>query len=404
MGVADRAGVAVTRPRSEAPLVDAERPDPGYRRDTATWVAFGALFGFGILFAILGPVLPYLRETEHLSYVVGALHQVAFALGGMTAGVLATRSTAPRRRTIVLGLISSAIAGVLLGYGRILPVTLVAVFLVSACATAALIRVWALVADLHPVHRTVAMTEGEVAVSFAGVLTPAIVSACAATFVGWRFSSVIAFVVVVVAAIAVGRTRLPDAERQPILHDSAGPAAQVADDRKHRRTLATIFAVVAMEFTLSFWAATYLHDNVGITRDTSVALVSALYAANLVGRVVASRLARRLATPVVLRLSLATALAGVPFLLGASNMVVAIIGLAITGAGIGGTFPLAASLHIAGSRRRSDQALGQILTVAGVGQIAGPLAAGALAQGTGLRLGLLVLPAMVLLAAATVRR
>ncbi|HEY7050293.1 MAG TPA: MFS transporter [Jatrophihabitantaceae bacterium] len=377
----------------------AARPDQIYRRDTATWVAFAALFGFGILNAMLGPVLPYLRQSEHLSYVVGALHQVAFAIGGMTAGILATRSTAPRRRVIGVGLTVAAVAGVLLGYGRILPLTLVAALLVSAFATSALIRMWALLADLHPVRRAVAMTEGEVAVSLSGVLTPAVVSVCAATFVGWRFSFVVACVVVVVAAAAVGVTRLPDAGSPPTRDDRAAP--EVADDHSNRRTLTTIFAIVALEFALSFWAASYLHDDVGIARNTSVALVSALYAANLVGRLVASRLARRLATPVVLWLSLATALVGLPFLLGAGSVVVAAVGLAVTGMGIGGTFPLASSLHIAASRRTADQALGQILTVAGIGQIAGPLVAGAIAQGAGLRIGLLVMPVLVLLASAS---
>ena len=157
---------------------------------------------------------------------------------------------------------------------------------------------------------------------------------------------------------------------------------------------------MALEFALSFWAASYLHDDVGIARDVSVALVSALYAANLVGRLVASRLARRLPAQLLLRLSLATGLAGLPFLLGATNIAVAVVGLAVTGMGIGGTFPLASSLHVAASRRPADQAFGQILTVAGVAQIVGPLAAGAVAQGAGLRLGLVVLPAFVLLAAA----
>jgi fucose permease len=128
-----------------------------------------------------------------------------------------------------------------------------------------------------------------------------------------------------------------------------------------------------------------------------------LYAANLVGRLVASRLARRLATAVVLRLSLATALLGLPVLLTAGNSAMAGVGLAITGIGIGGTFPLASALHVAASRRTADQALGQILTVAGLGQIAGPLVAGVLAQATDLRVSLLVMPALVLLAAATVR-
>jgi fucose permease len=359
---------------------------------------FGALFAFGVLNAMLGPVLPYLRASEHISYVTGALHQIAFAIGGMTAGVLASRSTAPRRRTIWLGLVVAAAAGLLLGYGRVLPATLSAALLVSAFATAALIRMWAVLSDLHHVHRAVAMTEGEVAVSFAGILTPVAVSVCAATLVGWRFSFVVASVVVVIAAAAARVVQLPDAASLPDADEFAA-----VPDVVQRRTLATIFAVVGLEFTLSFWAASYLSDDVGIARDTSVALVSVLYAANLLGRLVTSRLARRLPAATVLRLSLLTALAGLPVLLTASNAVVAGVGLIVTGAGIGGTFPLASALHVAASRRTADQALGQILTIAGVGQICGPLAAGAIAQAADLRVGLFALPVLVLLAAATTR-
>jgi MFS family permease len=344
-------------------------------------------------------VLPYLRRSEQISYIVGALHQVSFAIGGMTAGILATRSTAHRRRTIALGLTGAALAGLLLAYAGILPLTILAALLISAFGTAALIRTWALLSDLHPAHRAVAMTEGEVAVSLAGVITPALVSVCAALWVGWRFSLVVAAVLVVGAVLAVGTGRINDTGRpQP----SVGPRPS---RQPARRTLTTIFAVVGLEFSLSFWAATYLHDDVGITRDTAVALVSALYAANLAGRLLASRIARRLSAPVLLRLSLATALVGVPVLLTAADVAVAGIGLSVTGIGIGGTFPLASSLHVAASRRTADQALGQILTVAGIGQIAGPLTAGVVAQlTTGLRLGLLVLPALVLLAALTTRR
>jgi fucose permease len=266
---------------------------------------------------------------------------------------------------------------------------------------------WAVLADLHLGHRAVAMTEGEVAVSLAGVLTPSVVSACAATWAGWRFSVVIAFVLVVAAGAAAVLTRLPDprsaAQRSDPDEDDASTEPRAVPGRPPHRTLVTIFAVVGLEFTLSFWAATYLHDDVGIARDTAVALVSALYAANMVGRLVASRLARRMAPPVLLRLSFVTALVGLPILLSAGSAVVAFVGLIVTGAGIGAMFPIASSLHVAASRRTADQALGQILTVAGVGQIAGPLAAGALAQATGLRVSLVVLPALVLLAAVTTR-
>lgn len=367
---------------------------PRYHRDAATWSMFAALFAFGVLNAVLGPVLPYLRDAERLSYVAGALHQVAFAIGGMTAGVLASRSTAPRRRMIWLGLVVAGLAGLLLGYGRALPLTLVAALLVSGFATMALIRMWAVLADLHHVRRAVAMTEGEVSVSLAGMATPLVVALCAATWVGWRFSFVVAFAIVLAAVVAVFVIRLPGA-RPPALE------RPVAGAHPAWRTLTTIFAVVGLEFTLSFWAASYLHDDVGLSQAAAVTMVSVLYAANLVGRLLASRLAHRMPETVVLRLALVAALVGVPVLLAASNGVVAAAGLAITGIGIGATFPLASALHVAASRRTADQALGQTITVAGAGQIAGPLVAGLVAQGIGLRLGLLVMPALTLLAAAT---
>jgi fucose permease len=364
-----------------------------YRRDTATWVCFAALFAFGAVNALLGPALPYLRETEQISYVAGALHQVAFAVGGITAGVLASRWTVPRRLATVVGLVGAAAAALLLGYGQVFAATLVAALLLSAFATTALIRMWALLSDLHHVHRVIAMTEGEISVSLAGILTPVVVSACAATWLSWRFSFALVAVVVVAAALAMAAIKLPAA---------SPPPRTTADRHRPGRTLLTIFAVVGLEFTLSFWAASYLHDDVGIAQDASVALVSALYAANLVGRLLASRLARRLSTAVVLQLSLAAALVGSPILLTATNATVATIGLVVAGIGIGGTFPLASALHVSASHRTADQALGEILTVAGLGQIVGPLASGALAQAVGLRLSLLVLPGLVLVAAASV--
>jgi MFS family permease len=375
------------------------RTEPAYRRDAATWVAFAALFGFGVLNALLGPLLPYLRQSEGISYLVAVLHQVAFAIGGMTAGVLASRSSASRRRTIGIGLAAAGAAGLLLGYGHLLAATLLAALLISGFGTAALIRVWAVLADLHHVRRAVAMSEGEIAVSLAGVATPAIVGACAASAIGWRFATVIAFAIVLAAVLAVGVISLPDQRRAATDPDPADTGRP-----RTRRTLTTICAVVGLEFTLSFWAASYLHDDIALTPSTAVTMVSTLYAANLVGRVLASRLAHRLSPACELRIFLLIAALGLPPLLAAHTGTVAAVGLAVTGIGIGGTFPLASAIHVAASNRTADQALGQILAIAGIGQITGPVAAGALAQASDLRLGLLVLPALTVTAALATRR
>jgi fucose permease len=161
-----------------------------------------------------------------------------------------------------------------------------------------------------------------------------------------------------------------------------------------------VFAVVGLEFSLSFWLASYLNDEIGLARDAAAAAVSGLYAASLAGRLLASRLARRTSSERLLAAALATALIGLPILLIATNAPVAAVGIAVAGIGIGATFPLTSALHVKNSPLGADGALGQVLAVAAPGQLAGPLIAGAVAQAAGLRAGLLILPVLVLIAAA----
>lgn len=374
----------------------------GYRRDGFTWAAFAALAAFGFLNAILGPALPYLRSVEHISYLVGALHQVAFAVGGGLAGLLAVYAQGHlgRAATIRLGLAGAALAGIGIGYGNHAAVTIAAALLVSLLATAALIRLWAALADAHPTHRAVAMTEGEVSVSAGGIIAPLLISALAATVVSWRFAFVLVAAIVAAAVLITTAVAIPP---------SPAPASRVPVSTSARRrlpapTLVLLFAIVALEFSLSFWLASYLTDSVGLSRELAVTMVSVLYAANLIGRLLASRLARHLPTDRVLAAAILAGLAGMPFLLTATSAATAAFGLAVTGAGIGATFPLASSMHVAASQRSADNALGGILTTAALGQILGPLMVAAIAQTAGLRLGLLTLPALAVLAAVTLVR
>jgi fucose permease len=373
--------------------------DP-YRRDAVTRTAFGALFAFGFLNAVLGPALPYLRQTEGISYLVGALHQVAYAIGGGIAGLLAARQQPAISRSVAVtvGLAGAAFAAVGLGYGDIPVVTIAAALVMSLLGTSALIRVWATLADLHGARRAVAMSEGEIAVSFAGILTPSLIGALAASALGWRFALVVGGATAIVGGIAVRRVGMPAQSRR-------SERERAARDREVSRqrpapTLIVIFAIVALEFSLSFWLASYLNDDLGISAGAAVATVSGLYASNLLGRLLASRLSRRVNPEILLAVALGTALAGTPILLTSASIVPASVGIVIAGVGIGAMFPLTSAVHVQDSGRSADSALGQVLAVASIGQLAGPLCAGAIAQVAGLRIGLLVLPAMILAASA----
>jgi fucose permease len=375
----------------------------GYRRDALTWTAFGALFAFGFLNAVLGPVLPYIRAVEKISYLAGALHQFAFAVGGGLAGLLAARQqrVISRGRTIRLGLSGAALAGLAVGYGDTLALTLAGALLMGLLAIAALIRVWAALADLHSSRRAVAMTEGEVSVSLAGIFTPLLIGGLAATTLTWRFGLVIVATIALLAAITVARVRIPPPCSLPERTPTQGRSP---DHRWLPPTLIVVFAIVALEFSLSFWLASYLNDEIGLARNTAVAIVSGLYAANLIGRLFTSRFARRVSPERLLASALMIALVGVSVLLAATGAALAMVGIAIAGMGIGATFPLASALHVQVSGRIADNALGQTITIASAGQILGPLTAGAIAQAVGLRLGLLVLPTLVLIAAAALSR
>jgi MFS family permease len=383
---------------------------PPFHRDRFTWAAYGALLAFGFLNAVLGPILPYLRAVEHISYLVGALHQLAYATGGGIAGLLAHRELLGRSATIRLGLAGAAVAGLGVGFGDTVAITIPATLLMGFLNTAALIALWASLSDAHRGHRAVAMTEGEVAVSLGGIVVPLLVAALAATAATWRFAFVIGAALIAAAVLDVGTVKVPEREDGPGPSGAdrdAPPAEEPRPPEPRRRglrarvqpLLAVIFSIVALEFGLSFWLASYLNVSVGLDTGVAVALVAALYGANLAGRLLASRLARRVDAARLLAVALATALVGLPILIAAQAAGPATLGFVITGMGIGALFPLTSSLHVGRSPRGADAALGQVLVVAAFGQTFGPLAVAALAQVTSLRAGFLVLPALVLTAA-----
>jgi MFS family permease len=369
-----------------------------YQRDPVTWAAFGALLGFGILNAVLGPVLPFLRAELGLGYLTGSLHQVAFALGGGTAGLVAAsgRNRLSRRTTVGLGLAGAGLAGLGIGFGPDVVVTVAASYVVSACATSALVAVWATLADVHAGHRAVAMTEGEVAVSLAGVAAPLLVAVLAATALGWRSAFAVTAAAALVAASAVLVVGMPE----PVRATSAAPVVA----RRLPPTLLTIFAVVALEFVLSFWLASYLHDEVGFPAGEAAGTVAVVYAAHLAGRILTSRLARRLPPRRLIALALVTVLVGTPALLSEHVPWLVVVGIVVVGAGTGATFPLASALHVQASPRGADGAVGQTLMVAALAQVVAPLGAGALAQAADLRVGLLLVPGFAILAALSLLR
>ena len=383
------------------PSIAPIRALPPYRRNPITWVAFVELLSFGVLNAGLGAALPFLRDAEHFSYLGGVLHQVAFSVGGGLAGMLTARARHMPGRpwTIRGGLLGAAVAWLGVGYGDRLAITASAAFLVSLLATAALIRLWAVLADVHGPRRAVAMAEGEVWVSLGGIISPLLIAAMAGTAFGWRSAFVLAALLVAATVLFTLRVPIPP----PVARTPPESGTDRSSRRRFPPLLVVVFAIVALEFALTFWLASYLADDVGLNRQLAVTMVSGLYAANLLGRVLASRLAQRFRVEPVLAGALAVVLLGLPILLTAQNAVTAELGLTIVGVGIAATFPLTSALHVATSRYGADAAMGQVLAIASVGQMCGPIVVAVIAQVSNLRVGLIALVGFTLVAVGALR-
>lgn len=361
-------------------------------RGRLTWTVFAALAAFGVLNAGLGPALPYLRAAEHLSYVQGVLLQVAFAVGGGVAGLLTARADPGWPRAIVIrgGLLAAALCWLLVGYGGTLPVRVAAAGLVSLFGSAAVVRMWAVLADVHGPRRTVALAEGEVAVSLGGIVSPLLIGLMVGSPLGWRgaFGLAAALTGLAVALTAAVTVPAHRAGRTP------GPPP----------TLLIAAAVVALEFGIAFWLASYLTDAVHFGLDAAVASVSGLYVASLAGRLLVGRLAGRFATATLLAGALLLAIAGLATLIAAGSAVVAEIGVAVAGAGIGAMFPLVSSLHVAATAGVADTAVGEVFAAASVGQLLGPLLVAPLAQLAGFRIAFLLLLGYALVAILALAR
>lgn len=373
-------------------------PTP-YHRDRRTLAAFGLLAALGALQAALGATLPYLRADLSLSYREVGLHLTTFAVGGLLGGL---GGTAVQRGTSRLGLVlvgaAAAAAGlVLVAVAGALAPSLLGAALMGSGATFSFVGLWSGLSDQHGERRAVVLTEGEVAVSAGNLAFPLAVGAAAAAGFGWRAAAI-----VVVVAITVGLLGVKGAG----VHEPANPDALAAAApaghalRDLAPLLAVVACVVALEWTLTTWLSTYLDDDVGLARATAVALTSMFFTSMLAGRLLSSRLARRVGARTLLAGALVLLLAGLPVLLAARGIPGALAGIVPVGAATGALFPLASALVLAAAGPASTRASAATMAVASVGVLAAPLTIGTLADDAGLRTALLAVAALPVAALA----
>lgn len=376
-------------------------------RDSFTWLAYLLLGYYAYLQAVLGPAMPFLRNDLHINHTVGSLHVSAFALGMIIAGLVGDRLARRygRRRIFWGGAVGMALGAVCLALARTPALTIAAALLMGALGSLLLILIQSTLADRHGSGRAIALTEANVVASICASLAPVLVGTFQRSGTGWRGALFAAVAVLGVLALYGRRIALP---AQPLTPSVAQVTAATVSRHSERALPAMFWAYwvltlfcVAIEWCVAVWSADFLHDVGGLSVVNAASVLGVFFVAEVIGRVIGSRLTHSRSSISLLLLALVVTLAGFPLLWLAPAAPLRIMGLLVTGLGVANLFPLTLAAATGISPRNADRASSRVALAAGIAIFTAPLLLGRLADTIGIQRAYGIIALLVVLGLAT---
>jgi predicted MFS family arabinose efflux permease len=346
-------------------------------------MTYGLVGFFAFMETVLGPIMPFLRTELGVGYTTASLHFSAFASGAVLLGVFGDRLSARWGRLASLwGGASAMGAGALILVSVPSPWgTIPAAFLMGLCGALVVVTSQALLSDRHGNFGAVAVTESNITASACAIAAPLLVGAFAAAGLGWRAAFAVPIAALVVLALACF-FRPPDLPRTTT-RDEDRPVGLALPPR-YWALWALVALGVASEWCVAYWGADFLSDGTGLGRAAAATSLTTFFVAMMVGRIASSRLARSLSPALLLAATLGLALVGFPLFWFSPGSILTLIGLFVTGLGIGGVYPLGVSAAIASAPGNSDAAAARLSIGGGGAILTAPFVLGALADRIGI--------------------
>lgn len=351
-----------------------------FTRDRLTWLMYFMLASYAFFQAAPGPIMPFLGDELHLSYTVRGFHFSAFASGLVIAGLIGDQiaTMLTRQRTFWLGGVVMMAGGLVLVTGRQAILTITAMFLMGLFGSLILVIVQATLADHHGSRRATALTEANVVASMGASVSPLIIGVVP----GWRIAVAVGMIYWAALAIAFRRVKIP---RRKIIADTD---AETGNKRLPGLFwgywLITVLGV-SIEWSIVFWAAEFLENSAGVSKDTAALILGIYFLTIITGRIIGSALTRRIATPVLQSAAfMIVAIGFVPFWT-APSAALSIGGLLFMGFGSANIFPMSLALATgAVGPHQADAASGRMSLAAGLAILIAPQVLGSMADAVGI--------------------
>jgi fucose permease len=363
------------------------------KRTTTTWAAYLVLGLFAYLETVIGPSMPFLREKLDLDFTMASVHFSMFAAGAITCGIWGDRVLRRTGRRIGLwgGMAGMTGGAVLFAISPGVGGTLPGIFVMGSVGTLALISNQAILSDLHPAQRTVALAESNVAASSASIMAPLAVGGFARFGPGWQTAILLAIPALALLTWRFWRAPIPAA---PERVESRGHAGRLS--RVFWLLFVVLFLTMSVEWCIAYWGADFLNEEVGLDRDLAATAMSVFFGAMIAGRILGSRLARKRTNSRLLLGCIVVALIGFPFFWLGQTSWISLAGLFVAGIGIANFYPLTVAAATSTIPDAVERAASRLAISGGGALLLTPLAVGAISDAVGMRWGLgLVMPLLI---------
>ena len=353
----------------------------------AAWSWF--VYGFGASLALL-------RDDQGTSAWLGGLHGTALAAGGIVGALLTPRlnhrfGRGPVMRGSAIGCALSIIWYLIPG----MPVggTLTAIFVTCFFGNIVVVCVNSFIATHQGPASPAAFTESTGLAALMGLLAPLGVGLAAATVLGWRAGLMVAVLVFVGAEFWRGRQLAVYGAPGQVLTRKEGGALPGLT----WWALVAGMTYIGAEFCLSLWGADFLRERAGLGPAAAAAGLSTILGGLFVGRVLGVRLAERVSSERLLRISLVAGFIAFGIAWLATNVVVILIALFLTGVGLSLTWPLSMSriIRAAGGSADRAAALALAFTTTAIG--VAPFILGWLAGSMAVHEAFLIVPVLLVI-------
>jgi MFS family permease len=380
-------------------------------RDGVTWLIYAQFIIFGYFLYGFAPSVTLLRDDEHVTDAIAALHGTAYAIGVIVIGALGSRILAAigRNRGFWLFLGTLGVGIGIYAALALLPLTLLGAMIAGAGASGLLLTASAALVDHHGAAGPAAITEANAFSAGVGLLAPLAVGAFVHWGYGWRPALLLvipAIVILFVSRRAFGPgldVTTPEPATRP-----DPPTDRVRLGRPYWITWVIVVLVVSIEFCMTLWSAQLLRDQAGMGKAGAATGVTAIVAGLAVGRALSARLTARRSTDWVLARALGLNAAGFAVFWFAHVAWLAFIGLAICGLGMALQYPVGVARAIqaatgpnpAERERRSNVASSWLSLGTGIASGVAPFVLGFLADQVGIHKAFLLVPLLIALAYA----